>query len=229
MDYGEVAVLIPCYNEVETISNVIQDFGEHLPYARIYVGDNNSTDGSFKKAKSCSDRYHVACSRYPVRGRGYVIKRILHDIDADIYVIVDADGSYRASDAMTLVAGVHSGHDLVLGQRDVTKGSVFSKKPFAVTGNKIVRHFVGKTGVMAGIFDVMTGCMALSGKFAKQCHLASDGFSATPEIIMEALKYLPADKIGTVPVNYTARRDGTKSKFGIVDWLRVIEDVIAIS
>lgn len=42
----KIAVLIPCYNESKTIGKVIKDFKEVLPDAKIYVYDNNSTDGT---------------------------------------------------------------------------------------------------------------------------------------------------------------------------------------
>ena len=46
-----IAVLIPCYNEAAAIGKVVTDFQRVLPEARIYVYDNNSTDGSGAIAK----------------------------------------------------------------------------------------------------------------------------------------------------------------------------------
>ena len=47
----KIAVLIPCYNESQTIGKVIDDFRQALPEAEIYVYDNNSTDGTGEIAK----------------------------------------------------------------------------------------------------------------------------------------------------------------------------------
>lgn len=41
-----IAILIPCYNEEQTIEKVISDFQLAMPYASIYVYDNNSTDNT---------------------------------------------------------------------------------------------------------------------------------------------------------------------------------------
>ena len=41
---GEVAVLIPCYNEELTVGKVVDEFRKELPQANIYVFDNNSKD-----------------------------------------------------------------------------------------------------------------------------------------------------------------------------------------
>ena len=40
----KIAVLIPCYNESQTIEKVVRDWRRELPEAVIYVYDNNSTD-----------------------------------------------------------------------------------------------------------------------------------------------------------------------------------------
>ena len=40
----KIAVLIPCYNEGQTIAKVVKDYREALPEATIYVYDNNSSD-----------------------------------------------------------------------------------------------------------------------------------------------------------------------------------------
>src|SRR3974390_3763273 len=42
----DVAVLVPCYNEERAIAQVVADFRAALPDARVYVYDNNSTDGT---------------------------------------------------------------------------------------------------------------------------------------------------------------------------------------
>ena len=46
-----IAVLIPCYNEAQTIARVVQDIHEALPEAVVYVYDNNSTDKTAELAK----------------------------------------------------------------------------------------------------------------------------------------------------------------------------------
>ena len=48
----KIAVLIPCYNEEQTIEKVVRDVREALPEAVIYVYDNNSTDRTAELAKA---------------------------------------------------------------------------------------------------------------------------------------------------------------------------------
>ena len=48
---NKIAVLVPCYNESQTIQKVIKDFKRVLPEADIFVYDNNSTDNTAEIAK----------------------------------------------------------------------------------------------------------------------------------------------------------------------------------
>ena len=51
-----IAVLIPCYNEAQTIRKVVTDWKKELPEAVIYVYDNNSTDNTAVIAEeACKD------------------------------------------------------------------------------------------------------------------------------------------------------------------------------
>src|SRR4051812_1519735 len=68
-----IAVLIPCYNEGDTIAEVVHAFRRELPRADVYVYDNNSTDGTVEMARAAgalvlTERYqgkgHVVCSMF---------------------------------------------------------------------------------------------------------------------------------------------------------------------
>ena len=76
---AKIAVLIPCYNESNTIAKVIENFRCALPEAEIFVYDNNSTDHTDEIARRAG-----ATVRYERRqGKGNVIRSMFRDIDAD--------------------------------------------------------------------------------------------------------------------------------------------------
>ena len=77
--YGDVAVLIPCYNEEKTIASVIRDFREALRHARIYVYDNNSADGTCAEARQAG----TIVRRDTTHGKGRVVCRMFADLEAD--------------------------------------------------------------------------------------------------------------------------------------------------
>ena len=80
---------------------MVRDFAAALPEATIYVYDNNSA------------RRHTgsATVRWPVRssapkthqGKGNVVRRMFADIEAEVYVLVDGDGTYDAPSARRMV------------------------------------------------------------------------------------------------------------------------------
>ena len=98
-DRLDVAVLIPCYNEADTIRNTVRGFRGSVPSARIYVFDNNSHDGTAEIAVGAG----AIVRRETAQGKGNVIRRMFSDIDAEIYIIVDGDGTYDAEVAPRLL------------------------------------------------------------------------------------------------------------------------------
>ena len=105
------AVLIPCLNEEQTIGKVVADFRRELPDAVIYVYDNASDDRTSQVAADAGAIVRMA----PERGKGNVLRRMLRDIDADRYVLVDGDDTYPAEDVHTLLDTLDQGWDMVVG------------------------------------------------------------------------------------------------------------------
>ena len=70
--YRNVAVLVPCYNEAQTVKKVIQDWQKALPGATVYVYDNNSTDGTSTAALTAG----AVVRREYMQGKGNVIRRM---------------------------------------------------------------------------------------------------------------------------------------------------------
>src|ERR1700744_1592991 len=88
-----IAVVIPCYQEALTIGKVIADFRRELPEARIYVYDNNCTDGTAEVAA----RAGAVVRREKRQGKGYVVASMFAQLEEDIMVMVDGDDTYEAS------------------------------------------------------------------------------------------------------------------------------------
>jgi glycosyltransferase involved in cell wall biosynthesis len=113
-----IAVLIPCYNEELTIREVVRGFREQLPHANICVFDNNSTDRTVAQAKAAGAI--IASERR--QGKGYVVQSMFGRIDADVYVMVDGDGTYPAADVHNLLAPVLADDaDMVLGSTNFSR------------------------------------------------------------------------------------------------------------
>lgn len=198
-----IAVLLPCYNEAATITQVIGEFRTHLPQATIYVFDNNSRDDSAALARAAG----ATVISVPLQGKGNVVRRMFADVDADIYLMADADCTYDASRAMDLINPILSGEaDTVVGTRDGGKGSfpsghVFGNRLF----NLIVRRLFGR-----GLKDIFSGYRAFSRRFAKSFPAHSEGF----EIETEMSIYMLEQRIPLleIPTKYGERPEGSHSK-----------------
>ena len=135
----KIAVLIPCYNESQTIKKVINDYQKTLPEATIYVYDNNSTDdtASIARAEGAVVR-HEYC-----QGKGNVIRRMFREIDAECYIMVDGDDTYPAEFAPEMVQKVLERHvDMVVGDRLSSTYFTENKRPFHNFGNSLVRKSI---------------------------------------------------------------------------------------
>lgn len=173
---ARIAVVLPCYNEAATIASVIETFRLSLPQADIYVFDNNSTDATADIARKAG-----AIVRTETRqGKGHVVRRIFADVEADIYVMADGDGTYDASLAPTLIELMKRNHvDMVVGTRaDVTRdagrgGHAFGNKIF----NKLFNIMFGRQ-----FTDIFSGYRVFSRRFVKSFPAVSGGFEIETEM-----------------------------------------------
>lgn len=214
---SKIAVLIPCYNEAQTIGKVVADYRAALPEADIYVYDNNSSDGTDEIARAAG-----AIVRYEYRqGKGNVIRSMFRQIDADCYLMIDGDDTYPAENARQLCDLVLEGRaDMAIGDRLSATYFTENKRPFHNVGNKGVRFLINKF-FDSNIKDIMTGYRAFSRDFVKNFPVLSKGFEIETEMTIHAL-----DKnflIREIPVEYRDRPEGSVSKLNTVkDGVKVI-------
>ena len=201
-----IAVLIPCYNESQTIAKVVADYKAALPEADIYVYDNNSKDGTDEIARAAG-----AIVRYEHKqGKGNVIRTMFREIDADCYLMIDGDDTYPAENAREMVQLVlEEGADMVIGDRLSSTYFTENKRAFHNAGNKTVRKLVNRL-FHGNVKDIMTGYRAFSPLFVKTFPVLSKGFEIETEMTIHAL-----DKnmnLREVAVDYRDRPEGSFSK-----------------
>jgi len=223
MENKKIAVLIPCYNESQTIAKVVTDFKKVLPEAEVYVYDNNSKDGTDEIA-----RENGAIVRYEYQqGKGNVVRSMFRDIDADCYVLVDGDDTYPAEHAVEMVEWVlEKNVDMVIGDRLSTTYFKENKRKFHGFGNKIVRGLIN--GIFKGnVKDIMTGYRAFSPLFVKSFPVISKGFEIETEMTIYAL-----DKniyIKELPIEYRDRPEGSESKLNTIsDGMKVLNMILQL-
>ena len=219
-----VAVLIPCYNEAVTIAKVVDDFKAALPEARIYVYDNNSSDGTGRIAAE-----HGAIVRRETRqGKGNVVRQMLREIDADYYLMVDGDDTYPAEEAESLLAPLIADEaDMVVGDR-LSNGTYGreNNRAFHGFGNNLVRWLI-KSIYGFEFSDVMTGYRAFNAVFAKTMPVLSPGFEIETELSIHAVD--KRWRIAEVPIDYRDRPEGSTSKLNTFsDGMRVLFTILSL-
>lgn len=219
-----IAVLLPCYNEEQTIEKVIHDFQRELPDATIYVYDNNSRDRTSEIARSAG-----AVVRREIRqGKGNVVRSMFRDIDADVYVMADGDDTYPAEFVHRLMQPVVDNEaDMAIGDRH-SDGSYLNenKRPLHNFGNHFVKGLINRL-FRCGLRDIMTGYRVFNRRFAKTMPVKSEGFEIETEMTLHALD--KRFRIVEIPIAYRDRPPGSESKLNTVsDGIRVLKTVFWI-
>jgi glycosyltransferase involved in cell wall biosynthesis len=220
---SKIAVLIPCYNEGTTIGKVVVDFRSELPEADIYVYDNNSTDDTVEKAKKAG-----AIIGYERRqGKGNVVRRMLREIDADCYILVDGDDTYPVENAKEMARMVlEEKTDMVIGDRLSATYFEENKRPLHDSGNRLVRSIINRI-FHSDVKDIMTGYRAMSRRLVETLPLLSEGFEIETEMTIMALD--SGLDIQQIPVQYRDRPDGSVSKLNtITDGCRILLTILKL-
>jgi glycosyltransferase involved in cell wall biosynthesis len=216
-----VAVLVPCYNEAATIADVVGAFRAALPGSVVYVYDNNSTDNTIEIARAAG----AVVRRETHQGKGYVVRRMFADIDADVYVLVDGDATYDAPSARAMIARLVEGPlDMVLGVRVDREQAAY--RPGHRAGNRLLTGFV--THIFGQSFtDMLSGYRAFSRRFVKSFPVLSGGFEIETELTIHALELeMPVAEVRTP---YYARPEGSASKLNTWrDGFRIVLTILKV-
>lgn len=222
MDRKKLAVMIPCYNEEQTVAAVLDEYRDALPDAWICVGDNASTDRTAKIAAA-----HPACDQVvscKAKGKGAMMKAMIREVDADYYLFTDGDLTYPANAAPLIVRTAEKTGGMAVGRRELdATNQAFLHKP----GNRLVDALIGlKYG--RKVKDAMSGYRCVPRPLAKDYALLSryDGFQVEVELTMFALAR--NEKISYIGCGYRDRPFGSQSKISTVkDGARIIWAVLS--
>lgn len=219
----KIAVLIPCYNEENTVGRVVADFKKALPEAVIYVYDNNSTD----KTTEIAEKAGAVVRHEYQQGKGNVIRRMFREIDAECYIMTDGDDTYPAEYAAEMCDLVLEKQvDMVVGDRLSATYFTENKRRFHNFGNSIVRASINLL-FKSRIKDIMTGYRAFSYHFVKTFPVLSKGFEIETEMTIHSVdKNMSVDN---VVIEYRDRPDGSESKLNTYsDGMKVLMTIVRL-
>lgn len=218
----KIAILIPCFNEQNTIGLVVEGFREVLPSAHIYVYDNNSTDGTINVAQQAG----ATVGSEKLQGKGNVVRRMFADIEADVYLLVDGDDTYSTKNCVELVDRlVEEDLDMVNAARVPSSEAAF--RPNHKAGNVLLTRIVG-TIFGRRFKDVLSGYRVFSRRFVKSFPAISSGFEIETELTIHALELrMPVAEIDTP---YKERPLGSVSKLNTYkDGFKILKTILVLT
>jgi glycosyltransferase involved in cell wall biosynthesis len=214
-----VAVILPCFNEEAAVSKTVAGFRAAVPAAQIYVYDNASTDRTAAVAREAGAIVYTEARR----GKGNVVRRAFADIDADVYVMADGDGTYDAAASAQMIHLLREqGLDMVIGTRAHTAADAY--RAGHVVGNRLFNRVVAGL-FTSGISDIFSGYRVLSRRFVKSFPAMSEGFEIEAEMSIHALQLrMP---FAEVQAPYASRVEGSSSKLRTYrDGFRILQYII---
>lgn len=222
-----IAIILPAYNEELTIRETIREFFSVMPDAELWVINNNSEDETETIARETllSIRAKGGVITEPRQGKGNAVRRAFHDIDADVYVLTDADLTYPAKQIHDLIQPILKDRaDMVVGDRH--SGGQYqqeNKRPLHNFGNQLVQSLVNHL-FGARLVDIMSGYRAFNRTFVKTYPILVEGFEIETDMTLHALD--KRFRIIEVPVDYHDRPEGSFSKLNTVrDGVKVISTI----
>jgi glycosyltransferase involved in cell wall biosynthesis len=226
----KIAIILPAYNEAQTIGETIRDFHVACPEAELWVINNNSSDDTDRLASNVLVELGAngGVIQEPRQGKGNAIRRAFHEIDADIYVMTDADQTYPAEKISELIQPILDGKaDMVVGDRHSTGHyQKENKRPLHNFGNKLVQSLVNRL-FKAELVDIMTGYRVFNRLFVKNYPILVEGFEIETDMTLHALD--KKFRIMEIPVEYKDRPEGSFSKLNTLsDGYKVIFTIVRI-
>jgi glycosyltransferase involved in cell wall biosynthesis len=202
MESPLLSVVMPVYNERETIDEIISRVVALPLRVELVVVDDCSTDGTRAHLSELQKRFGFTLLLQPHnQGKGAALRRGFAAVTGDIVAIQDADLEYSPEELPTLAELIIDGRaDVVYGSRFLGRHRVF-----------LFTHYLGNrvlTLVTNVLYNTMLSDMETCYKVMRRevlvgLDLQSDGFGIEPEITAKIFKR--SYRVYEVPITYDGR------------------------
>ena len=223
-DNFQLSVVIPAYNEVDTISDLLDRvWNTGLPVEMIVV-DDGSTDGTrelLEDLQRQKKKFHFELVLHETnKGKGAAVRTGLMHAAGDVVVIQDADLEYNPEDFHLLLQPILEGEaDVVYGSRFLAKGANSSSPGWHRGGNKLIT-WLSNLRTRFGTTDVETCYKMFRRELIQKIAptLKERGFGIELEMTAKVAR-VPGVKFVERPIRYDKRTYAEGKKIGLKDGL----------
>lgn len=219
----KLSVLVPVYNEMSTLPEILKRIQAVPGDKEIVVVDDCSTDGSGAWLAALPPGTITLVRHARNRGKGASIRDAIAAMTGDVAIFQDADLEYDPADYPKLL------HPIADGRADVVVGTRFSGDPRAVLffwharGNKAIT-FLFNLFANTNLEDLECGLKAFKAPLLKGLALTSEGFEIEPELMMGIAR--SRCRIYETPVSYSGRSYDEGKKITWIDGFRAIWSIV---
>lgn len=214
-----LSVLIPAYNEVHNIQNILNKIGEVNIPKEIIVVDDGSTDGTRELLNTLKSDIIKVIFHEKNQGKGGAIRTAIAHSKGDIILIQDADLEYDPQDYYKLIPVIESGKEkVVYGSRFLNKQNKHSYFSFFLGGQVVT--WITNILYFQTLTDEPTCYKVFDAKLLKSIKLNCTGFEFCPEITAKIAKL--GYKIPEVPISYYPRSISEGKKINWKDGVEAI-------
>ncbi|MBN1493775.1 MAG: glycosyltransferase family 2 protein [Candidatus Omnitrophica bacterium] len=217
----QLSVIMPVYNEVRTIKEVVERVQEQPFNKEIIIVDDGSTDGTREILNTLKDPNVKVVLKEKNSGKGASLKEAARHVTGEFCIIQDADLEYDPNDfKIMLDLLIHNKADVVYGSRFLSRTRIFYFNH--LLGNKIV-NVCANVLFNTTFTDLETGYKAFRSDILKEFPFRSTSFGFEVEFTSYVIK--KKLRVYEVPISYYGRtyeegkkltwKDGLKALFWI--------------
>jgi glycosyltransferase involved in cell wall biosynthesis len=220
-----LSVLIPVYNEIDTIDRILDEVHSVRIRKQVVCVDDCSTDGTRERLEELQRAGRIdVLEMHPVnRGKGAAIRTALAASTGNVVIVQDADLEYDPADWPGLL------QPIIDGRADAVFGSRFLGGPHRVlyfwhsVGNSVLTTFSNMLTNL-NLTDMETCYKAIRGDLARSLALTSDRFGFEPEVTARLAR--AKARIYEVPISYSGRTYAEGKKIGWKDGVAAIWHIL---